>query len=364
MKKLNFIVLLACITMVSCQDKLSEKTKKEIQEKQAFWQTRTELINKNKTTMEYPIKKDTTIGNETRFNAITLNSGGFQFEIYIDDVLLTNFKGEAAKGQGGRIGSEQLNPLLLTSGTHEIKVRMYPSYGKKVFGPGGAIALCFYHYRDGDLRTMIYNEKMRGEDGIWLDQDNEQWVSTKGEYGSPDYIKGHFEPKEPLPLKGLPIYEWRSTFDADVPYDLTGWRNSVNLQKEQEDEKKNIKAELIAEYKKVHEIIKNRDVEGYLKLVKDREELLGKTMYYTEKERKEKIKMAEELLNNSDYELEPLFEETFKLEYQAYGKLVTLLHLADGEGIIRLTNKKDPNENIYLDFLFQRKEKGGKLSVI
>ena len=87
-------------------------------------------------------------------------------------------------------------------------------------------------------------------------------------------------------------------------------------------------------------------------------------MYYTEKERKEKIKMAEELLNNSDYEVEPLFEETFKLEYQGYGKLVTLLHLADGEGIIRLTNKKDPNENIYLDFLFQRKEKGGKLSVI
>jgi hypothetical protein len=42
----------------------------------------------------------------------------------------------------------------------------------------------------------------------------------------------------------------------------------------------------------------------------------------------------------------------------------TLLHLAYGEGIIRLINKKDPNENIYLDFLFQRKEKGGQLTVI
>lgn len=49
-------------------------------------------------------------------------------------------------------------------------------------------------------------------------------------------------------------------------------------------------------------------------------------MYYNEKDRKEKIKMAEELLNNNDYEIEPLFEETFKLEFQAYGKLVTLLY--------------------------------------
>jgi hypothetical protein len=40
----------------------------------------------------------------------------------------------------------------------------------------------------------------------------------------------------------------------------------------------------------------------------------------------------------------------------------TLLHLADGVGIIRLINKKDPNENIYLDFLLQRKRK--KLTAI
>ncbi|CAD0003799.1 hypothetical protein FLAT13_01870 [Flavobacterium salmonis] len=37
--------------------------------------------------------------------------------------------------------------------------------------------------------------------------------------------------------------------------------------------------------------------------------------------------------------IELLFEETFKLEYQACGKLVTLLHLADREGIIRMRNK-------------------------
>ena len=363
MKKIKFIILLASISLASCQEKLSEKTKKEIIAKQAFWQTRANLINKNKTTIEYPIKKDNTIGNERRFNYLYFHSSYWQFEVYIDDVFLMNFKGEIAKGPGGITGGYQTNPLLLTSGTHEIKIRIYPAYEDSVFDEG-AIALTFQHYRDGDLRTMVYDEKMGGRDGIRLDQDHEQWVSEKGEYGTSSYIKGHYEPKEPLPVKGLPIYEWRSTFDAQVPFDFVGWRNSVNLKKEQEDDKKNIKAEVIAEYKKVYEIIKNRNVQGYVNLVKEKEDLLGKTMYCIEKDRKEKAKMVEDLLNNSDYEVEPLFEETFQLEYQGYGKLVTLLHKADGEGIIRLRNKKNPDENIYLDFLFQRKEKGGKLTVI
>ncbi|MBE8725688.1 hypothetical protein [Flavobacterium hungaricum] len=349
--------------LFSCQSNLSQEKKEKINKKEPFWKIRNQTIDKNKSTMEYPIKKDTSISNEKRSNYIYIHSADCQFEVYINDVLLTNFKGEMAR-KGGITGGHITNFLLLTSGTNEIKVRMYPPYGDKVFKIGAAVGLVFQHFRDGNFKTTVYDEKMRGKDGIILDHFDKQWVGDKGEYGTTSWVEGHYEPKTPLPLKGLPIYEWRSTFEAQVPYDLVGWHNSVNLEKEQEDENKNIKAELIAEYKKVHEIIKNRDVQAYLKLVKEREELLEKTMYYTEKDRKEKRKMAEELLNDGDYEIEPLFEETFQLEYQGYGKLATLLHKADGEGVIRLRNKKNPDENIYLDFLFQRKEKGGKLTVI
>lgn len=362
MMKVPFIIV-CLFALFSCQSKLSPETVNKIKEQESFWQIRTNLITENKNATQYPVKKDTSISYEKRSNYIYIHSADCQFEVYINDVLLTNFKGEMAR-KGGVTGGHITNFLLLTSGTNEIKVRMYPPYGEKVFKIGAAVGLVFQHFRDGNFKTTVYDEKMRGKDGIILDHFDKQWVSDKGEYGTSSWVEAHYEPKTPLPLKGLPIYEWRSTFEAQVPYDLVGWHNSVNLEKEQEDENKNIKAELIAEYKKVHEIIKNRDVQGYLKLVKEREELLEKTMYYTEKDRKEKVKMAEELLNDSDYEIEPLFEETFQLEYQGYGKLATLLHKADGEGIIRLRNKKNPDENIYLDFLFQRKEKGGKLTVI
>ena len=363
MKTLNIITLfLVCMNLASCQEKLSEETKQAIEKNKAFWQHRTNLITKNKNNMEYPIKKETTIGNEKRSNSIYIHSATCQFEVYVDDVLITNFKGEMAR-EGGFNGDNKSNPFLLTSGIHEIKVRMYPPYGKTILG-GAAVGLTFAYFRDGNLKTLVYDEKMRGKDGIQINSDSEQWVSEKGEYGTDSYIKAHFEPKKPEPFVGLPAYEWRSTFEAEVPFDLVGWRNSVNLKKEQDDEKKNIKAELIAEYKKIYEIMKNRDVAGYLNLVKEREELLAQTMYYTEKNKQEKVKSAEELLNNSDFELEPMFEETFQLEYQGYGKLATLLHRADGEGIIRLKHKKNEGEYIYLDFLFQRKVKVGKLSVI
>lgn len=41
-----------------------------------------------------------------------------------------------------------------------------------------------------------------------------------------------------------------------------------------------------------------------------------------------------------------------------------LLYKADGEDIMRLKNKKNPDNIIYLDFHFQRKGKGDKLTVI
>jgi hypothetical protein len=46
------------------------------------------------------------------------------------------------------------------------------------------------------------------------------------------------------------------------------------------------------------------------------------------------------------------------------GMRIALRLKADGEGIIRLRNKKDPDDKVYLDLRFQRKHKGDKLTVI
>jgi hypothetical protein len=342
---------------------LPQETIDKIKEKESFWQTRTNLITKNKNTIGYPLKKDTTI-TEQRTNRIYLRSNQCQFEIFIDDVLLFKLMGELTKDGTGINGDYDINQLLLTSGSHEIKVRMYPEYKKLVFGEGGYTGLTFSYFKNRDLTTMQYNEEMRGKDGINLDQSNEQWIGDKGELGNADYVEAHYEPKKPLLLEGLPIYEWRSTFNAQVDFDKIGWRNSVNLKKEQDDEKKDIRTELLKEYQKIHEILSKKDVTGYLSLIKEREELVKSILHYRENEKELRSNEFVKIIQDNDYELESLFEETFQLDYQGYGKLVMFLHKADGEVILRLKNKKNPDDTIFLDFRFQRKGKGGKLTII
>ena len=357
------LFLISTITLlISCQKTISQETTEQIKKNETFWKNRNIMITKNEIDREYPIKKDAVISDK-RSNAIYIHSSGVQFEVLIDDVLLYNFKGEASMHQGGAMGLHEINPLMLSSGIHEVKVRIYPEYGKKVFGEGGSMLLTFQYYPYNNLKEVTYNLSANGSSGISLDQESEYWKDEEGDYRLGTYIKGHYEPKEPLKLKGLPMYEWRSNFEAEVPFDLIGWRNSINLKKENQ-ETKSLQKELLLEYKNIYEIIKNKEIDKFLGIIKEREAIVSQTLYYGTKENKLRDEEFVKLLQNNDYEIEPIFEESLHMDFQGYGKLVTFLHKADKEGVIRLKNKKNPDEVIYLDFLFQRKLKNGKLSII
>jgi hypothetical protein len=362
MKKTTFILMSAlCFSIASCQEKISEKTKLQIQQKETFWKNRSELLYKNKTNVEYPIKKNIVIKEERKYQ-IYLSSSNCQYEIFIDDVFLTKFLENGKTRSGGFTGNIDLNNLLLTSGTHEIRVLLYPEYGKNKFETEGVLNLKLYYYLKNNFKEAFYTSQFNGNNGVELSQSNEQWTDKWDQENQVAY-DGDYTPKEPLPLKGLSMYEWHSTFEVEVPFDLIAWRNSVNLKKEHDDEKKDIKKEVIAEYLKIHEILVNKSVDDYLSSVEERENIFKSCLYSDKNEKTLQRIEFDELMKNDEYELEPLYEETFQLEYQSYGKLVMLLHKADGEGVIRYINKKDPNDVIYLDFGFQRKKKEDKLTI-
>lgn len=360
MKKIIATVLI--FASLSCKENLSNEIKDKIANKENFWENRDKIINKNQNIMEYPVKNNSVIAEE-RTNRIYIDNMECQFEIFVDDVLLFKIMGEVSKNGGGITGSYDINQLMLSSGNHEVKVRMYPKYGKKIFGKEGYVNMTFSHFKNRDLRTEQYIDKMNGHNGIEINQSSKQWIEKWDQETQVGY-DGDYVAKSPERFEGLPIYEWRRTFDADVPFSFDGWRKSIDIQKEEKDEKKDIKKELFEQYKIIYEIIKNKDTSHYLTLVKEREDLITSCLYYKENEKKLRSDEFIKLIQSNDYELLPLFEETFQLEYQGYGKLAMLLHKADGEGIIRLKSKKDPNDNVFLDFRFQRKKKGDKLSII
>jgi len=348
--------------LLSCQQKLPDKTKKQLVKTENFWKQRTRLINKKSINMEFPQKTDTTI-MERRINRVYIDNMECQFEVFVDDVLLLRIMGEVTQNGGGITGDYDINQLLLTSGKHEVIVRMYPKFNQSVFGDEGYVNLKFSHFTRETFKKPTYFGDMNAHNGIHIDQKDKQWIEKWDQESQTGY-EGDYVAKQPDKFKGLPAYEWHRTFNAEVPFNLTGWRNSVDLKKEQDDEDKNIKNEVFDEYKKIHELFVKRDVAAYSSLVKEREDLITQALHYREGEKKLREEEIVKLIQNTDYEVEPLFKETFQLDFQGYGKIVSLVHRADGEGIIRLKNKTNPDDNIYLDFRFQRKHKGDRLTVI
>lgn len=355
MKKIVLLVLVLGVLACKDESKNIVEGKEEL-----FWKYKLKI--NNNTSMEYPIKKDSIV-SEQRTNRIYLDNMECQFEVFVDDVLLYKVMGEITQSGGGISSDNDINQLLLSTGTHELKVRMYPAHGRKVFGREGYLNFVVSYFKDRDLRTIKFNESLNGHNGIHIDQKDKQWIEKWDSDNRVGY-DGDYVVKQPHKLEGLPVYEWRTEFFAAVPFSYEGWRGSVSLAKEQEDKKDVFYRELHSEYKRIHEVIKNKDTASYLSLVKEREELITATLFYKDAEKKLRADEFVKLIQGPDYEIEPLVEEMFHLEFQGYGKLAMFLNKTDGEGVIRLRNKSNPDDTIYMDFHFQRKKAGEKLTVI
>ncbi|WP_237276254.1 hypothetical protein [Tenacibaculum ovolyticum] len=343
----KYYIMLSISLVLACKQVPSQNIKTEdLTKNQIFWKTKQTEEMKNSQEEIFPKKIKSIETIEKRRNRVYLNSANCQYEVFVNDVLSSRFMGDIVKS-GGTTGATSINEYVLFSGVNEIKIRMYPKYGDTLFTNKGFVGIDFFYFIN-DLNNRVYNKKKGGEEGLSIGQ---------SEYHLGEIRK---ENNPPHKLEGLPVYEWRTTFETSVPFEIEGWLKSVNLKEEQEEKK--LKNELLLAYKELFKIIEKRDVSAYLEAVKLREERI-KTAFYLTKEEEEK-RNAEfiNLLEDKNYELLPITEEAIVLEYQGYGKLAVLSDMRDGEGIIRLRNKKD--EEVTLDFRFHRKEKGDPLSVI
>lgn len=358
----QIILLFSIFLIIGCNGKQTEITKKKTIFNDQFWKNR-EAMKSTNDIEKFPIAIDSNMKDQ-RTNRIYLRSSECQFEVFVNDVILFKAFGDITKNGAGITGAHDINQLMLTSGKHEVKVRMYPKYGMPLFDEvGGYLELNLSHFRDRDLRTVEYSQDMNGHNGIELSRSDKQWISeydneSKAAFG------GEYKPKVPIKFNGIPMYEWKSVFHAQVPYDHTGWRESVDLKVMYEKNVEQLESDLLKVYYDIHNIIKTKNTAAYLSLVKEREDLITSCLLYKDNEKTLRESEFINLIKNEDYELQPIIKETFKLEFQAYGNLVMFLNKVDGEGIIRLKNKKDPDDIIFLDFKFHKKTKDAQLTII
>lgn len=325
------ILFLLCTMILGCQGQTNSAYQMKI----------TEIENKKEIKNKYefvltPNKNKNMISIKQKDYNLYARSANCQFEILVDDVPpFVGFWGKITEKGTGFNGAIPINSCLLKSGTHIITVKIYPRYGKTKLEYMSGFEIDVYYRKtatvDEESEVQLYSL--------------ETPTKSRGATG----------------LEGFPYFEMKSELLVDLPFEIEGWKNSVNLKEEQEDGH-DLKKELQKAYQNLWDIINKKDTSSLLKIINERENLLAEAFYFNPKEKEEAIQDLLSIIKDDTYELAP-FPEEAKMYFYGYGKMVTLLDL-EREGIIRFVNKKDPKETISLEFRFHRKKTNEELKVI
>jgi hypothetical protein len=327
------IILLLSIIMTGCH---GQNVTTAYQMKITEVDTKKESNNKYEPTLTLNDDKNMIEIKQKDYNLYT-RSTHCQFEILVDDVPpFVGFWGKATERGTGFNGAIPVNSCLLKSGTHSITVKVYPRFGKTKLEYMSYFSIDAYYRKtatvDEEFEVQLYR----------LETPTTGINNGNG-------------------LEGFPYFEMKSEIVADLPFEIVGWKNSVNLKEEQEDGH-DLKKELQKTYQNLWDIINKKDTASLLKIINERENLLAEAFYFSANEKEEAIQDLLSIVKDDTYELAP-FPKEAKMYFYGYGKMVTLLDLGR-EGVIRFVNKKDPKETISLEFRFHRKKINEELKVI
>jgi hypothetical protein len=155
--------------------------------------------------------------------------------------------------------------------------------------------------------------------------------------------------------KSLPFYVIKDVFQAELPFNFTGWKNSIDLSEENENE---LYQEIIKWNEEIANIYQTSNQEKYYNAFKSRDIELKKSLY---------------LPQNKNYSFHPqdkyilaLPNKLYKLELYADGKLASVRMPYELPGFRYDPKEKKDEEamGFSLNIYFHRREKGLPLEII
>jgi len=253
---------------------------------------------------------------------IFIHSNNCSYTATVNDMpIYTDFNDGSMKSL-----SFPLNPLLPTSGTYGLKLRVLPKQDD-TFNLASKIE------KSSSIQIKISRTVGKEEKTI-LDET----LSIKED--------------------DLPYLEKTFNFNVEVPYSLTGWSKSTNLQKENED---GLKKEVADFYQNMMSLYEKREIAAISNIYYLRQLENAQTLYLSGKDDTEKLiaKLSEEINRVQKFRL-----EDYKLQFYANGKVVGLIR-TDGEflgksAFLGLTEQKF----FIYSLLLHRPKPGASLEVI
>lgn len=154
----------------------------------------------------------------------------------------------------------------------------------------------------------------------------------------------------------IPYIVHEVPFQVSVPYNVTGWKQSVKLERY----KNQLQRLVRLKYDNLISMMRNRDLTPYEEAFREREDMVGVCFYLSDQEKQDRMKSIKDAIMNCT-EVVPL--STFdRLEFAADSRLVRLVK-KEGQSALRIRNDKT-NELTILDMWLHVKAGSKKLSII
>lgn len=310
----RIILILSLIFMANCnqaQNKSNEiKNQKVMKEKTQ--QNTQNVLNNNKINMHSP------------FYEIEVSTRGCAIDLFVNDILVfTNYE------TGSMAVDWPINQWILSKeGKQAVKAIMHPFEGQEFISKKAEVNLKVF-VKDASLEVMKRREVLSFPH-ITFTNDIQ-----------------------------LPVFKTETLyFQAEVPYHLEGWTNSISLEKE---DKNKLLKELDEWYNDFYDIFTKQDLSKYIQLTEQRTKEINTSFYLSDEEIE-----GLDYFKNIPKNLKKVPLDNYELVFYADGKLVGLRIPHELSGFKFQLDLKEPekNDNFIEMALFHRKQPDAKLSII
>ena len=252
------------------------------------------------------------------------------YEIYIND-MLANFSFTTGNSAGEQ--HADIPQYILQSGPQEIKIKIYPK----------AI-------QDGKLE-----EKLRQEATFSA-------RIVHGEYGKTEWDSFSQVAALKVPIEsGKNTIEYKTTFNAQVPYQSAGWATGVDLSKEQ-------KTDLIKEALSINQqfakAYRNKDIESIASMIYKREKEIAQSFFFLSGEPKSYDDGWEKIQKEADQIQKIKIIDQYDLWYFANGKVIALLQHQGEDRDFPVIEAETDERYVYYALYLYRPKAGAPLKII
>ena len=254
-------------------------------------------------------------------------------EVYVNDVLVDEWKGKETEGRERNSSLTPINQVLLQTGKYKVVAKMYPRQGEKLLTEENSyLGIDFFLSDISDIKNsrITFHQKLESPwDGL----------SQNIKYSS---------------------FELTTEIDIELPFILDGWQNSVNLA---EIKKEELFKEVINYYKQIQLVLKEHNAAKYLDMSQEKMKLHEQAFYFNDERKKSFLDSAAQLFSQK-LELEELNENNLKMEIMGYGKLVRLVRLDGSQAMQFKSPDIDKQSNIELEIKLHKRTKQQGFSII